>query len=222
VTVDYEIYNKVREEVVEKLNADQVLSLDAKIVAEVNEELTAYAWDWRPQVDLRYAADEPTLRAAQFLVGGLIFSSYAAAMGADHVLQPKRSTASVTAAEALADRGGFATTLPAAKRKHPHLAGPGRNTALTSTVQATLCDFIRKGNYTTIACKAAGVSPDTLSRWRKRGEQGQEPFAAFVRQLEQAELDAETALVEIWRNQAPGDWRAARNLLARRFPLLPA
>jgi hypothetical protein len=91
VTVDYEIYNNVRKEVVEKLNAGQVLSLDAKIVAEVNEELTAYAWDWRPQVDLRYTADEPTLRAAQFLVGGLIFSSYAAAMGADHVLQPKRS-----------------------------------------------------------------------------------------------------------------------------------
>jgi hypothetical protein len=107
-------------------------------------------------------------------------------------------------------------------RQKRHPAGPGRNTALTPAVQATLCDFIRKGNYTTIACKAAGVSPDTLSRWRKRGEQGQEPFAAFERQLEQAELDAETALVEIWRNQAPGDWRAARNLLARRFPLLPA
>jgi hypothetical protein len=90
VTVDYTIYDNVRKDVVATLNARQVLSLDAKFVAEVDEELSAYAWEWRPQVDSLYA-DEPTLRAAQLLVGGLIFSSYAAAMGADHVVQPKRS-----------------------------------------------------------------------------------------------------------------------------------
>lgn len=90
VIVDYEIYDNVRKEIVEKLKAQQVLSLDAKLVKEVNEELRAYAWDWRPQVDLD-PADEPTLRAAQFIVGGLVFSSYAAAAGADHVVQPKRA-----------------------------------------------------------------------------------------------------------------------------------
>jgi hypothetical protein len=90
LVVDYEIYDNVRKEVVEKLNARQVLSLDPKLVDEVNEELTAYAWEWRPQVELDHV-DEPTLRAAQFIVGGMIFSSYAAAAGADHVVQPKRS-----------------------------------------------------------------------------------------------------------------------------------
>jgi hypothetical protein len=90
VTVNYEIYDKVRKEVVEKLNARQGLFLDAKLVAEINEELTAYAWNWRPQVDMPYA-DESTLRAARFLVGGMIFGSYAAAAGADHVVQPTRS-----------------------------------------------------------------------------------------------------------------------------------
>ena len=90
VTVDYTIYDNVRKEVVARLNEIQVLSLDAKFVAEVGEELSAFAWEWRPQVDLPHA-DEPTLRAAEFLVGGLIFSSYAAAMGADHVVQPRRS-----------------------------------------------------------------------------------------------------------------------------------
>jgi hypothetical protein len=90
VTVDYTIYDNVRKDVVATLNAREVLSLDSKLVAEVNQELSAYAWDWRPQVDLP-ETDEPTLRAAQFLVGGFIFSSYASATGADHVVQPKRS-----------------------------------------------------------------------------------------------------------------------------------
>jgi hypothetical protein len=35
--------------------------------------------------------DEATKKATQLIVGGMIFSSYAAAMGADHILQPKRS-----------------------------------------------------------------------------------------------------------------------------------
>lgn len=90
VFVDYQIYDRVRQEVVEKLNARQVLSLDAEFVSEVHEELTAYAWEWQPQVDLP-DVDERTLRAARFLVGGFIFSSYATAMGVDHVVQPKRS-----------------------------------------------------------------------------------------------------------------------------------
>ncbi|HTB13428.1 MAG TPA: hypothetical protein VK752_17725 [Bryobacteraceae bacterium] len=89
VTVDGTIYENVRKEVVNKLNARQVLSLDQEFVDEVKNELTAFAWEWTPYVDLPYTGD--TLRAAQFLVGGLIFSSYAAAIGADHVIQPKRS-----------------------------------------------------------------------------------------------------------------------------------
>ena len=90
VVVDYGIYDKVREEVVKNLKDRQVMALDAKLVEEVNDELTAYAWQWHPDVDLPNA-DEATLNATRFIVGGLIFSSYAAATGADHILQPKRS-----------------------------------------------------------------------------------------------------------------------------------
>ena len=39
-----------------------------------------------------------------------------------------------------------------------------------------------------------------------------------MRELEQAELDCESALVKKWHDAAPDDWRAARDLLARRFP----
>ena len=103
VTVDYAIYDIVRKDVVARLNAREALSLDAEFVAEVGQELTAFNWEWRPEVDLPNA-DEPTLRAAQFLVGGLIFSSYAAAMGADHVVQPKRSRLMLEASAPIDER----------------------------------------------------------------------------------------------------------------------
>jgi hypothetical protein len=41
--------------------------------------------------------------------------------------------------------------------------------------------------------------------------------ATFLRELQQAELDCESALVKKWHDAAPDDWRAARDLLARRF-----
>jgi hypothetical protein len=89
---------------------------------------------------------------------------------------------------------------------------------LTASVQKTICEMVRAGNYLKIACAAAGISADSLSRWRKKGAAGEEPYAAFLRELEHAELDCESALVKKWHDAAPDDWRAARDLLARRFP----
>jgi hypothetical protein len=63
-------------------------------------ELDALRYDWRPALEdakpegwLAQAAllDEPTRRAAQFLLGGLIFSGFAQASLTDHIIQPKRS-----------------------------------------------------------------------------------------------------------------------------------
>jgi hypothetical protein len=49
-------------------------------------------------------------------------------------------------------------------------------------------------------------------------EPQEQPYADFAAALEQAELDCESALVKKWHDAAPDDWRAARDLLARRFP----
>jgi hypothetical protein len=63
-------------------------------------ELDALRYDWRPQLEdakpegwLAEAAllDPPTRLAAQFLLGGLIFSGFAQASVTDHIIQPKRS-----------------------------------------------------------------------------------------------------------------------------------
>jgi hypothetical protein len=94
----------------------------------------------------------------------------------------------------------------------------GRPIELTARVQKTVCRMVRAGNYLKVACAAAGISTDALSNWRKKGATGEEPYAAFLGELEQAELDCESALVKKWHDAAPDDWRAARDLLARRFP----
>ena len=94
----------------------------------------------------------------------------------------------------------------------------GQPTRLTPSVSKTICDMVRRGNYFTIAAKAAGISTDALNQWRKRGADGEQPYADFAAALEQAELDCESILVEKWHDAAPNDWRAARDLLARRFP----
>lgn len=63
-------------------------------------ELDSLRYDWRPTLAAPGATgwpadaarlDEPTLRAAQFLLGGLIFSGFAQASLTDHVIQPKRA-----------------------------------------------------------------------------------------------------------------------------------
>jgi len=92
----------------------------------------------------------------------------------------------------------------------------GRPSKLTDEVQNRICGAIRMGCYTTIACKQAGISIDTLSAWRKRGEAGEEKYASFLQELEQAELDSEVELVRLWRTFAPKDFRACRDMLARR------
>jgi len=94
----------------------------------------------------------------------------------------------------------------------------GPPTKLTASVQKTVCRMVRSGNYLKVACAAAGISTDALSNWRKKGAAGEEPYAAFLAELQQAELDCESALVKKWHDAAPDDWRAARDLLARRFP----
>ncbi len=95
---------------------------------------------------------------------------------------------------------------------------PGHPLKLTPAVQETICNAIRMGNYLVTAAKAAGVSIDSLQRWRRLGEEGTEPFASFLAAVEQADTACETRLVQIMYDAAPQDYRAARDMLMRRFP----
>ena len=95
---------------------------------------------------------------------------------------------------------------------------PGQPLKLTPAVQETICNAIRMGNYLVTATRAAGVSIDSLQRWRRYGEEGRQPFANFLAAVQRAETDCETRLVQIMYDAAPSDYRAARDMLTRRFP----
>ena len=125
--------------------------------------------------------------------------------------KPPEGNAAVPAPVA-ADANAQSSALPRKRRR------PGHPLKLTPAVQETICKAIRMGNYLVTAARAAGVSIDSLQRWRRLGEEGREPFASFLASVEQAETECETRLVQIMYDAAPQDYRAARDMLRMRFP----
>ena len=88
----------------------------------------------------------------------------------------------------------------------------------TAEITDRVYESVSRGLFLTQAARLAGVSTDTIARWKKKGAEGIEPFRTFFERLEEAELRGEEALLRIWRDAAPADWRAAREMLAKRFP----
>ena len=101
----------------------------------------------------------------------------------------------------------------------PKKRGRGRPLKLTPSVSSRICDAVRKGCYLATAAKGAGVSIDALQDWRNRGAEGQQPYADFLRDFEQAETDLENDLAQKWHALATkgDDFHAIRFLLATRF-----
>jgi hypothetical protein len=111
----------------------------------------------------------------------------------------------------LDDLGSDLDSLPPIPRK-------GKPSKLTPKVSKTICDTIAAGNYLTVACRAASISLDTLSRWKKKGVAGEEPYVSFLEALQKAEDDWEVAAVKAIHAAGEKDWRAHLELLSRRRP----
>lgn len=97
----------------------------------------------------------------------------------------------------------------------PEQGGPPE---LTPELQAAVCKLVERGNRVTAACQVHGVSPRTLSNWRSRGQEGEQPFADFVQAVERAYAKAEADLVEdIRQGRSTRDFdnRALQFLLER-------
>lgn len=85
----------------------------------------------------------------------------------------------------------------------------GRPSKFTPEREQRLLDEVRSGNSHRVACRAAGITEETLSQWRRH----KPVFAeAFMR----AEAESEADLVAEVRHA--DDWRAKAWLLERRFP----
>ncbi len=87
-------------------------------------------------------------------------------------------------------------------------------------VQAFL-ESVAEGNYIECAAQEAGLSKVTVYNWIKRGEDGEEPFTAFVNALKRAEAQAEREAVKNVRRAGREDnrfWAAEMTYLERRHP----
>ena len=102
---------------------------------------------------------------------------------------------------------------------------------LSAEKRNLILELVRAGNYYVTACRAAGISERAFYKWKRLGtdelarrEQGHDPdpnldeHVQFVQALTRAENESESRLVALWAGAANNDWRAARDLLARRFP----
>jgi hypothetical protein len=108
-------------------------------------------------------------------------------------------------------------TIPEAARP-TRRAGRGRTVGLTPRIQQIIRDAIAAGNYQKVAAQAAGISEDTLMKWRQRGRRGVEPYASLEKAIEVADQDCEMTLVAKVMGATDKDWRAAAMMLERKYP----
>lgn len=107
----------------------------------------------------------------------------------------------------------------------------GRPTKCTPERQKTICDALRDGVSIEGAAALAGCDDSAYYRWMQKGadavereEDGhtlserEERYRDFYDAATRAIAESEAALVRMVRAQAPQDWRAAVEMLKRRFP----
>ena len=97
---------------------------------------------------------------------------------------------------------------------------PGRPCLLTKQREAALLKGIEEGLPLKHAAMLAGVSYDSLNRWRKNGESEYAAieFRNFCKALRRSEAVAVQNLVKLVHAAGKTDWRAASWMLERRFP----
>jgi hypothetical protein len=103
-------------------------------------------------------------------------------------------------------------------KKHP--LKPGRPCLLTKAREAVLLKAIEEAMPLKHAAMLAGVSYDTLNRWRIKGESEFAPveFRDFCKALQRSEAVAMHRLVTLIHTAGQSDWKAAAWTLERRFP----
>jgi hypothetical protein len=94
-------------------------------------------------------------------------------------------------------------------------------------IQKVILDALEDGNYLYVAAQLAGIHPNTLHEWIKRGRgRGGPPappsLVAFVEQIDLtlAKWEAQTVKVvhQVAQSGAPNTWQAAMTMLERKSP----
>ena len=91
-------------------------------------------------------------------------------------------------------------------------------TKLTPELQKKLIKYIQGGSYIVVACRAVGIAEKTFYEWIKKGEKGIEPYSKLSKSVRKAQAKSEIRNVAIIEMAAKKDWRAALEMLARKYP----
>lgn len=119
------------------------------------------------------------------------------------------------------------------------MAKAGRKTKLTPKLQEKIVKYIEAGNYIKVACKAVGISERTYEMWNKKGleienkcfdddsnkiklewqklTEFEKTKFRFFRSIREAEARAEIRNVAMINIAAKKEWRAALQMLARKY-----
>lgn len=113
---------------------------------------------------------------------------------------------------------------PAAQPAPP--APPGRPTKCTPETVEVILVAIRKGHYVETATRLAKIDDKTYYSWKQRGETGEEPFAAFLHAVKEADAEAQDSYLDTVRIGGTGPnavhWTSAMTFMERRWPSLYA
>lgn len=88
VTVRDGAYQEMKQQAVAVL--DKLPSIPETLASDILRELSAFDWEWRPNLGREYPDASADVLDA-FRYGGILFSGYAQRTGSDHMLQPKRA-----------------------------------------------------------------------------------------------------------------------------------
>ena len=95
----------------------------------------------------------------------------------------------------------------------------GRKLRYNADVHARIVNALRIGAYQVHAAKAARVSPDSLAKWLRKGRAGDERYAQFASDCDEAMAQFANRLQgTITKAAIAGDWKAAAWDLERRYP----
>lgn len=99
-----------------------------------------------------------------------------------------------------------------------------RPTDCNPQVAKIVAASVRAGLSYAAAAARAGISVTSINEWRRRGADGEEPFAAFSAEVARARAERLAELEERLDREAQsanggnGDWRATLSILKHRYP----
>ena len=85
----------------------------------------------------------------------------------------------------------------------------GRPSKLTPELQEAICKTLQAGVDVETACLRDGISRESYFEWRKRGREGEEPYAGFLAATTKAHAEVEAGLTYQILKASKTHWQAA-------------